>query len=121
VTPARWYLVGVLLVGAVGTVVTFLVPESVQPEVGWGIAAGLGLQAPLGWWTLRSVGTPRFLMVWGFGMLARLALVALVGLVVLPALGRSAGPMLGSVVGALVALLVVEGVAAMVGFSREDP
>jgi hypothetical protein len=97
-----------------------LVPESVRTEVGWGIVSGLGLQAPLGWWTLRSVGTPRFLLVWGFGMLARLAVVALVGLVVLPAMGRAAGPLLGAMAGVLVALLVVEGVTAMLGFSQED-
>ncbi len=88
--------------------------------MGWGVVTGVVLQAPLGWWTLRSVGTPRFLMVWGFGMLGRLALVALTGVVVLPALGRSSGPMMGAMVGVLVALLLVEGLTAILGFSRED-
>jgi hypothetical protein len=120
VTPARWYLLGVALVAAVGTALMFLVAESIQDEVVWGIGSGLVLQAPLGWWTLRSVGTPRFLLVWGFGMLARLGLVAFAGLVVLPAFGRSSGPMLGAMVGVLVALLLVEGVSAMLGFSQED-
>lgn len=119
-SPARWYLAGVTLVGAIGAALVFLVAEPVRDEVAWGVIAGLVSQAPLGWWTLRSVGTPRFLMVWGFGMLARLALVALAGVIVLPALGRSSGPMLGAMVGVLVALLLVEGVTAMLGFSRED-
>jgi hypothetical protein len=120
VSPARWYLAGVGVVAAVAAGLTLLVPEAVRTEVGWGIITGLVLQAPLGWWTLRSVGTPKFLMVWGFGMLARLALVALTGVVVLPSLGRSSGPMLGAMVGVLVALLLVEGMTAILGFSRED-
>jgi hypothetical protein len=120
VTPVRGYLAGVGLVAIAGLALMFLVPAWVRVEVAVGLLVGLILQAPLGWWTLRSVGTPRFLLVWGFGMLARLGLVALAGLVVLPALGRASGPTLGAMVGVLVALLLVEGVTAMLGFSRED-
>lgn len=119
-SPARWYVAGVALVAVAGVGLVLLVPEWVQVEVALGAGIGLVLQAPLGWWTLRSVGTPRFLLVWGFGMLARLALVALAGLVALPAFGRSTAPTLGAMVGVLVALLLVEGVTAMLGFSRED-
>jgi hypothetical protein len=120
VSPARWYLAGVALVAAGGAGLTLLVPALVRTEVGWGVVTGLVLQAPLGWWTLRSVGTPKFLMVWGFGMLARLVLLALAGVVALPYFGRSSGPMLGAMVGVLVALLLVEGVTAVLGFARED-
>ena len=119
-TPARWYVAGVALVAIAGVILVVLVPAWVRDEVTLGAAIGLVLQAPLGWWTLRSVGTPRFLLVWGFGMLTRLALVALAGLVALPALNRSTGPTLGAMVGVLVALLLVEGVSAMLGFSGED-
>ena len=118
--PVRWYLIGVSAVIVASIALMFMVPGWVRLEVALGLAIGLVLQAPLGWWTLRSVGTPRCLLVWGFGMLTRIGLVALVGLVVLPALGRFTGPTLGAMVGVLVALLLVEGITAMVGFARED-
>jgi len=46
--------------------------------------------------------------------------VGIAGLVVVPVLGRRAGPMLGSMVGVLIALLLVEGVTALREHSRED-
>jgi hypothetical protein len=50
----------------------------------------------------------------------RFSVVAIAGLVVIPALGRRAGPMLLSMVGVLVALLLVEGVTALREHSREE-
>ena len=41
----------------------------------WGVATGLVLQAPLGWWALRSIGTEQFMVSVGLGMLVRLAVV----------------------------------------------
>jgi heme A synthase len=81
---------------------------------------GLLLQAPIGWWTLRAVGTERFLMVWGLGMLVRFAVVAVAAFVLMPAPEPLAAPMLATMVGALVALLLVEGTVAMREHSRED-
>jgi Na+/proline symporter len=120
VTLARRYLLGVAAVGLASLGLVLLVPEAIRAEVGWGAAVGLVLQAPLGWWALRSLGTPGFLLSWGLGMLVRFTVVLLAGLIVQPAIGRSAGPMLGAMVGVLVALLLVEGVTAVREHSRED-
>jgi hypothetical protein len=120
VSPGWSYLAGVAVVAAVAAAVTAAVPGPVRAEVGWGAAVGLLLQAPLGWWALRSVGTERFMAVWGLGMLVRFTVVGIAGLVVIPVLGTRAGPMLGSMVSVLVALLLVEGVTALREHSRED-
>ncbi|HYC32619.1 MAG TPA: hypothetical protein VEB59_10065 [Gemmatimonadales bacterium] len=119
-TLARRYLTGVAAVGLAGLGLVAVVPDDVRAEVGWGAATGLVLQAPLGWWALRSLGTPEFMLSWGLGMLVRLTVVLLAGLTVPPAMGRSAGPMLGTMVGILVALLLVEGATAAREHSRED-
>jgi hypothetical protein len=113
------YLTGVAMVAACGAVVAAAVPAVDRAVVGWGIVIGLVLQTPLGWWAIRSIGTDRFMAVWGLGMLVRLTVVAVVGFAVLPVLGRRAGSMLGSMVGVLVALLLVEGVTALREQSRE--
>ena len=113
------YLTGVAMVSAGGAVVAAAVPAVDRAVVGWGIVISLVLQTPLGWWAIRSIGTDRFMAVWGLGMLVRLTVVAVVGFAVLPVLGRRAGPMLGSMVGVLVALLLVEGVTALREQSRE--
>jgi hypothetical protein len=113
------YLTGVAMVAAGGAVVAAVVPAADRVVVGWGIVIGLILQTPLGWWAIRSIGTERFMAVWGLGMLVRLTVVAVVGFAVLPVLGGRAGSMLGSMVGVLVALLLVEGVTALREQSRE--
>lgn len=114
------YLAGVAVVAVLGAVLAAVVPAADRPAVGWGVAVGLVLQMPLGWWAVRSIGTDRFMAIWGLGMLVRFASVAVAGLVVLPVLGRRAGAMLGSMVGVLVALLLVEGITALREHSRED-
>jgi hypothetical protein len=120
VSLGRRYLAGVAAVGAGGAGLVLLVPAAVRHEVLWGAVTGLALQAPLGWWALRSLGTDRFMLSWGLGMLVRFAVVAIAGLILLPLLGRAAAPMLGTMVGVLVALLLVEGVTAVREHSRED-
>lgn len=114
------YLAGVGVVAVLAAGLTLVVPAGIRAEVGWGSAVGLLLQTPLGWWALRSIGTERFLPVWGLGMLVRFAVVGIAGLVVIPALADRAGPMLGSMVGVLVALLFVEGLTALREHSREE-
>jgi hypothetical protein len=81
---------------------------------------GLLLQAPLGWWTLRALGTERFLTVWGLGMLVRFGVVAVAAFALMPGPERLAEPMLLTMVGTLVALLLAEGTVAMREHSRED-
>lgn len=114
------YLAGVTAVGAAGLAATAIAPDPARAGVGWGLAVGLVLQAPLGWWTLRAVGTERFLTVWGLGMLVRFGVVAVAGFALMAAPERLAAPMLATMVGTLVALLLVEGVVAMREPARED-
>jgi hypothetical protein len=120
VTFTGRYLAGVAAVGAAGLGLVAGAPPAWRPGMAWGLMAGLVLQAPLGWWTLRAIGTARFLAMWGLGMLVRLAVVAIAALVQIPALGDAAAPMLATMVGVLVALLLIEGVVAMREQSRED-
>lgn len=117
---AGHYLAGVAAVALAAAGGVAAVSPDIRPETTWGAAVGLLLQAPLGWWALRAIGTERFLAVWGLGMLLRFTVVAIAGLVAVSSLGRRAGPMLGSMVGVLVALLVVEGITALRQHSRED-
>jgi hypothetical protein len=119
VTRRGGYLAGVVAVGLAGLVVAALVPGPLRAGVLWGLAVGLLLQAPLGWWTLRAVGTERFFAVWGLGMLLRFG-VLFVAAFALTAVPRPlAAPMLTTMVGTLVALLLVEGAVAMREHSRE--
>lgn len=119
-TLAGRYVAGVGAVGAAGLGLMAVFPTGSRPGMAWGLIAGVLLQAPVGWWTLQAIGTERFLTVWGLGILVRLAVVAIAAFAVIPALGDEAAPMLVTMVGTLVALLLVEGVVAMRAHSRED-
>ena len=119
-TLGRRYLAGVAIVAAGSAVLTGLVPAQDRAAVGWGGFVGMVLQAPLGWLALRSLGTERFMAVWGLGMLMRLTTVGVAALIVLPVLGPRSWPMLGTMVGVLVALLLVEGATALREHSWED-
>ncbi len=114
------YVAGVAAVGAAGLLAVAASPTGARFAIVWGLAVGLLLQAPLGWWTLRSVGTERFLSIWGLGMLVRFAVVAVAAFALMRADQDVATPMLVTMVGTLVALLLVEGVVAMRVHSRED-
>jgi hypothetical protein len=120
VTLAGCYVAGVGVVAIAGLGVMAVAPAESRPGMAWGLIAGLLLQAPLGWWTLRAIGTERFLTLWVLGILVRLAVVGIAAFAVIPVLGDAAAPMLVTMVGILVALLLVEGVVAMREHSRED-
>jgi hypothetical protein len=113
VTLRRRYLVGVGLVAVGGVGVLLMLPPAIRADAARGAATALALQAPLGWWALRSIGTPRFQLVWAMGMVIRLAGVAAAALVLVPALGWDGVPVLGALVAALVLLLLVEAVTAL--------
>jgi hypothetical protein len=106
------YLVGTTLVAVVGAGGILMLPAAIRTQAAWGTAIALALQAPLGWWVLRSIGTPRFQLVWVLGMLIRLATVAVIGLILVPALGWDVAPVLGALVTVLLLLLLVEAVTA---------
>jgi hypothetical protein len=95
-----------------------IMPLSWRP--GWWLALGMTLvvQGPLGWWLMISIGTERFLAVWALGILMRLAALALMGLVMIPALGWPAGPALLGLAGLLIVSLALEGIVSAFQHSR---
>ena len=112
-TARKRYLVGVAAVSAVGAVMGLLVGPDLRDEVIFGVLLGLLIQAPLGWWTVRSIGTERFQLVWVVGMIIRLAVVALTGLVLAPEFEWRMVPVLAVLVTTLLVLLLVEAVTAL--------
>lgn len=112
------YLAGTAVIALAAMAAGAVVPGSWRP--GWWLALGIALvvQAPLGWWLMRSIGTERFLAVWVLGILARLVTVGLTGLVIVPALGWPAAPALLALAGFLVASLALEGVVSALQHSR---
>jgi hypothetical protein len=107
------YLTGLALIGVAGAGLVLAVAPDIRDEIAWSFLMGLAIQAPLGWWTVQSIGTRRFQLVWSMGMLVRLAIVGLAGLALVPALGWRMGPALGTLVAVMVGLLLVEAVAAV--------
>ena len=73
------------------------------------------VQGPIGWWLVQAVGTERFLLVWVIGIATRLAVVAVCGLVLAPALGLALAPTLFALVGVLMSLVVVEAIVVRPG------
>jgi hypothetical protein len=113
VRPGSRYLAGMALAGLGFAMLALAVPSDLRDEVGWAVVIALAVQAPLGWWTLRSIGRPGFQLVWSLGMLVRFAAVGLTGLVLVPAFGWELGPALGTLVAAMMALVLVEAVTAV--------
>ena len=106
------YLVGAALVAGAGAGIILMLSPAIRTQAAWGGAIAMALQAPLGWWALRSIGTSRFQLVWTLGMLVRLAVVGVTGLILVPALGWDVAPVLGALVATLLLLLLVEAVTA---------
>jgi O-antigen/teichoic acid export membrane protein len=107
------YLAGSVLVCGAALAFALFSGPAIQTDLLWGVGLAASIQIPLGWFTVRSVGTNRFQLVWSAGMLARLAIVALTALVLVPANAWRVGSVLGALVATLVALLLVEAVTAM--------
>ena len=119
-TAGRRYALGLTLVALVAAAVTVLLPEAGRREARVALLLALAVQAPLGWWLVESVGTPRFLAVWVMGMLARLGLVGIAGLVLVPALGFRAEALLIPLALLLMVFVLLEGVVLMVQHSRVE-
>ena len=117
-TAGSRYLGGLLVVVVMGLMAVFAVSPDIRREVASGIGLGLLVQAPLGWWTVSSIGTERFQLVWVLGMVIRVALVAVAGLILVPELRWELVATLASLVGTMLVLLVVE-VAAVLGKNSE--
>ena len=112
------YLLGLLIVGLVGAVAAAAAPPVSRDEVGAGVLLALLIQAPLGWWTLRSIGTEKFQLVWVGAMIIRMVVVALAALVLARVYRWDAGGLLLTLVATLLALLLVEAVTAVREHSR---
>jgi heme A synthase len=117
-TVAHRYLAGLIGAGLLGALVIAMANPPLREEIGAGVLAGLLVQTPLGWWTLRSIGTERFQLVWLGGMVIRFAIVALAALVLAPLYGWDTGAMLLSLVATLMVLLMVEAITAVREHSR---
>jgi heme A synthase len=112
------YLIGMLVVAAGGVVAVSLVTPDIRREVALGIGLGLLVQAPLGWWTVRSLGSERFQLAWALGMVIRLAAVAIAGLILVPTLRWEMLATLAALVATMLVLLVVE-VVSILGKNSE--
>ena len=112
-TAGGRYVSGLLVVAIMGLVAVLTVSPQIRREVAWGIGLALAVQAPLGWWTVRSIGTDRFQLVWVMGMVIRLMLVALAGLVLVPELRWELIATLAAIVATMLVLLVVEVVTVL--------
>jgi hypothetical protein len=117
-TALRRYLLGLAAVGVLGLVATTLFHSALREEIAAGVVIGLLIQAPLGWWTLRSIGTEKFQLVWVGGMILRLGLVGLAAVVMAREYRWDAGALLLALVATLLALLLVEAVTAVREHSR---
>ena len=117
-TAGGRYVSGLLAVAAIGLAAVFAVSPDIRREVASGIGLGLLVQAPLGWWTVRSVGTERFQLVWVLGMVTRLVMVAVAGLILVPELRWEMIATLAALVATMLVLLVVE-VVTILGKNSE--
>jgi hypothetical protein len=113
VSGARQYLAAAAGLATLAGVAGLVVPAGWR--AGWWLALSLAIviQGPLGWWLMTSLGTDRFLGVWALGIFMRLALVALAGLILVPALQLPAAPTLLALVAFLVVSLAIEGIVAI--------
>ena len=116
-TGRRVYLLGLALVSAAGSAIVATLPLPARTPSLISLLVGLVLQGPLGWWLVRSVGTPRFIVVWVTGIGARFAVLGVMALLVFPALHWPVSPGLLVLGGVLVALLFLEGLVVWLNVS----
>ena len=114
----RRYFLGLLVVGLLGALAALIAPTSSREEVGAGVLLALLVQAPLGWWTLRSIGTETFQLAWVGGMIIRLGVVALAAVGLARVYHWDASALLLTLVATLLALLLVEAATAVREHSR---
>ena len=112
-SPGAWYLAGLGLTVAIGAVVLAIAPPGIRNEVVGGMVVAFLVQAPLGWWHVRTLGTGRFQLVWGAGMLIRLLSVGVTALILVPVFRWQLAPALAALLGGIAILLFVEVLAVM--------
>ena len=107
-TAGRRYLLGVGSVAAALLILSAALGAEARVGVWVALGTALAVQGPLGWWLVRAIGSPRFLLVWAVGIAVRFALVALFALVVAPRLRLALAPTLFALVCVLIGCVVVE-------------
>ena len=112
-SPGAWYVAGVAVAAKIGAVVLLIAHPEIRPELAGGMAAGFLVQAPLGWWHVRTLGTGRFQLVWGAGMLLRLLSVGVTALILVPMFRWQLAPALAGLLGTIAILLFLEVFAVM--------
>lgn len=112
-SAASGYAMSVVGLAVAGLAVSAMLEPPTREAVWWALALALAVQAPLGWWVVRSMGGEGLLRAWGVGMISRVALLAVAGWVVHPVLGVPLGPLLLALAASLLALLGVEVVVLM--------
>ena len=118
--PARTYLLGLALVALIMTGVVLRFSETSRPSGFAMIALGVLVQGPLGWWMVKSVGTPRFIGAWVMGMLARFGLLAVAAFLIFPLMHWSLSPGLIVLAGVLFAMLLLEGLVVWMVHSQAE-
>jgi len=108
VSPRAWYVAGLAVAAKIGAVVLLIAQPGIRPELAGGMAIGFLVQAPLGWLHVRTLGTERFQLVWGAGMLIRLLSVGVTALILVPVFRWRLGAALASLLGTIAILLFVE-------------
>lgn len=112
-TSRSRYVIGLVSIGALTLAVSRGVPEGARSPLVLAFALAIAVQAPLGWWLIRSVGTERFMVAWGIGLAARLALVGGMGLIGVRLLGLGPTTVLVPLAGLLVTLLALEAIVLL--------
>jgi hypothetical protein len=108
VNLAARYATAVCGLALVALAVGALLPAPLRGATWRAVAVALPVQAPLGWWLVRALGTDRLLHAWGAGMMGRVVLLAGGAWVVAPVAGVPAGPLLLALAAVLLGLLGAE-------------
>lgn len=108
-TPVgRYWLGSAGVVGVAAATATIATGGEARTGLLLATALGAAIQLPLGWWLVRSLGTPHLLRAWALGMAARVGLLGVTALVLVPAFRWPAAPVLLGLAGVLFGLLLVE-------------
>jgi hypothetical protein len=113
------YLLGLGLLGGAALALAELLPDPrARAGLRLALALAIAVQGPLGLWLVKSVGTPLALAVWTLGIAARVILVGITALVLVPAFGWPAEATLVGLASLLLAFLLLEGAVLMLEQSK---
>jgi heme A synthase len=120
VKPAKVYLSGLALTVLLMSGVVLRFSEASRPAGFAMIGLALLVQGPLGWWMVKSVGTPRFVGVWVLGMLVRFGLLGIAAFLIFPLMHWQLSPGLIVLAVVLFAMLLLEGLVVWIVHSLAE-